>query len=178
MRKIVLTFGLIAGAILSAVLLITLPFQEQIGIEGGMVVGYTSMVLAFLMIFVGVKTYRDDVGGGTITLGRAFGVGLLIMAIAIVCYVATWELVFFQLDPSMADKMTTAAVESIKAKGLTAAETAKQTAEIEKFMQDYRQPLMNTAITFLEPLPVGLLINLVTAFALSRRRRTESLARA
>ena len=83
MRKIVLTFGLIAGAILSAVLLITLPFQEQIGIEGGMVIGYTSMVLAFLMIFVGVKTYRDDVGGGTITLGRAFGVGMLIMAIAV-----------------------------------------------------------------------------------------------
>ena len=30
MRKIVLTFGLMAGAILSTMMLITLPFQEQL----------------------------------------------------------------------------------------------------------------------------------------------------
>jgi hypothetical protein len=32
-RKIVLTFGLIAGAILSAMMLITLPFQDQVGFD-------------------------------------------------------------------------------------------------------------------------------------------------
>jgi len=51
MRKIVLTFGLIAGAILSAMMLITLPFQDRIGFDKGWIIGYTSMVAAFLMVF-------------------------------------------------------------------------------------------------------------------------------
>ena len=56
MRKIVLTFGLIAGAILSAMMLITFMFKDQIGFDKGAIVGYTTMVLAFLMIYFGVKS--------------------------------------------------------------------------------------------------------------------------
>ena len=34
MKRIVLTFGLIAGAILSAMMLVTIPFHDAIGFEG------------------------------------------------------------------------------------------------------------------------------------------------
>jgi hypothetical protein len=40
----------------------------------------------------------------------------------------------------------------------------------------YRNPLVNIALTFLEPLPVGLLFTLVTAVALSRKRRVQGAA--
>ena len=86
MRRIVLTFGLIAGAILAAMMLITVPFQDRIPFDKAAVIGYTSMVLAFLMVFVGVKTYRDNVAGGRVTFGRAFTVGLLITMVASVCW--------------------------------------------------------------------------------------------
>ena len=77
MRKIVLTFGLIAGAVMTAMFLITIPFHDQIGFDNGMLVGYTSMVAAFLAVYFGVRQYRDQVAGGTITFARALGVGLL-----------------------------------------------------------------------------------------------------
>jgi uncharacterized membrane protein YqjE len=89
MRRIVLTFGLIAGALLSVMMLITLPFHDEIGFDRSAIVGYTTMVLAFIMVFFGVRSYRDNVAGGTVSFGRAFIVGLLITAIASVCYVAT-----------------------------------------------------------------------------------------
>lgn len=178
MRKIVLTFGLIAGAILSAMMLITLPFQEQIGIDNGMIIGYTTMVLAFLMIYVGVRTYRDNIADGRVSFGRAFTVGLYITLIASACYVATWELIFYKLDPQIGEKMIVATEESLQKKGASAEEIAKQKAEIAEFLVSYRKPWVNIAITLIEPLPVGLLINLITAFALSRRRRPESVARA
>jgi hypothetical protein len=88
MRRIVLTFGLIAGAILSAMMLLTLPFHDRIGFDRALVVGYTTMVLAFLMVFFGVKSYRDNVADGSVTFGRAFKVGLLITAIGTVCWMA------------------------------------------------------------------------------------------
>ena len=151
MRKIVLTFGLIAGTIMSAMLLIAIPFQEQIGSEKGMIIGYTSMVLAFLMIFVGVKTYRDNVAGGRITFGRAFLVGFLIMFVASSCYVATWEVMYFKLTPGYSEKMTAQAIEKERKSGANEAQLAAKRKEMEEFQAMYQKPLVNIAITFLEP---------------------------
>lgn len=176
MRKIVLTFGLIAGAILSAMLLITLPFQDQIGLEHGELIGYTTMVLAFLMIYVGVRTYRDNISGGQISFGRAFKVGLLITLVASACYVATWELIFYKLDPTSGEKFLVMTEESMKKKGATAEEIAEQKEKIAGFLVHYRKPWVNVAITLIEPLPLGLLITLVSAFAVSRRRRDDARA--
>jgi hypothetical protein len=170
MRKIVLTFGLIAGAILSAMMLITLQFQEQIGFDKGAIVGYTTMVLAFLMIFFGVRSYRDNVAGGSVTFGRAFLVGFLIMGIATVCYVATWEVVYYKLAPDFGDKYAAYAVEKAKASGATDAQIAATLKEMSDFKEMYRKPLYNIAMTTLEPLPVGLLFTLIAAWALSRKR--------
>lgn len=178
MRKIVLTFGLIAGAILSAMMLLALPFQDQIGFERGAIVGYTSMVLAFLMVFVGVKSYRDNVAGGSVTFGRAFKVGLLITAVASVCYVATWELVYYKLAPDFSEKYAAYAVAQARASGASEAQVAERTAQMEKFKALYRNPLVNIALTLLEPLPLGLVFTLVTAGVLSRKRRTADVVMA
>ena len=89
MRKIVLTFGLIAGAVLSVMMLLTLPFMDRIGFDKGEIIGYTTMVLAFLMVYFGIRSYRDNVAGGSIGFGRAFLVGLLITFVASACYIAT-----------------------------------------------------------------------------------------
>ena len=104
MRKFVLTYGLIAGAMLSAMMLLTLPFMDAIGFDYGMLVGYTTMVAAFLMVYFGVRSYRDGSPDGRITFGHAFRVGLLITLVATICYVATWELIYYKLAPDFGDK--------------------------------------------------------------------------
>ena len=171
MRKIVLTFGLIAGAMLSAMMLLTLPFMDKIGFDKGEVIGYTTMVLAFLKVFFGVKSYRDNVAGGSVTFGRAFRVGLMITAVASVCYVATWQLVYYKIAPDFGEKYTAFAVEKAKKSGATDAQIAATRKDMTEMMEWYKNPLVNIAITFLEPLPVGLVFTLVTAGVLSWRRR-------
>ena len=94
MRRIVLTFGLISGAVLSAMMAITMVFHDQIGFDNkGLILGYTTMVLAFLLVFFGIKAYRDNVGGGVVKFGKAFQVGLFIVLISSACYVATWQVI-------------------------------------------------------------------------------------
>lgn len=173
MKKTVWTFGLIAGGILSVMMLLTIPFMDSIGFERGMVIGYTTMVLAFLLVFFGIRSYRDNVAGGTVGFGRAFAVGALIVLIAAACYVATWELIYFNLAPDFVEKMQAYAEEKARASGGSAAEIQKQVEEIQRNAEWYRNPAVNVAITFLEPLPVGLVITLVSAGILSRRRRGE-----
>ena len=170
MRKIVLTFGLIAGGILSVMMLISMSFVDRIGFEKGEVIGYTTMVLAFLMVFFGVKSYRDHVAGGTVTFGRAFKVGLLITLVACVCYVATWQVIYYKLAPDFADKYAAYAVEKAREAGASDALVNRKMEEMARFRDMYRNPVVNAAITLIEPLPVGLVFTLVTAGVLSRKR--------
>ena len=172
MRKTVLTFGLVAGAILSVMMLITLPFHEQIGFDRAEIIGYTTMVLAFLLIFFGVRSYRDNVGGGRISFGRAMAVGSLIAVVASACYVVTWEILYFNFMPEFATKMQEHAMEEARAEGKSDPELAMLKAQMDRFAAWYRNPALNAAITFLEPLPVALVMTLVSAGVLSRRRRS------
>lgn len=171
MSKIVWKYGLIAGAILSAMMFATLPFMEQIGFDYGMLIGYTGMVVAFLMIYFGVRTYRDRVAGGTVGLGRAFLVGLAITAVASTCYVATWQVIYYKFTPDFAEKYAAHAIAKAKQAGASEAQIVAQRAEMDEFARMYRNPLARVAITFLEPLPVGLLFSLLTTVILGRRKR-------
>ncbi len=174
MRKIVLTFGLIAAAILSVMMVITFLPGSPIGFDNGEVVGYTTMVVAFLMIYFGIRSYRENVAGGSIRFGRAFKVGFLIMLIGVAGYVGTWEVIYYKLSPDFADKYAAHVEEKAKASGKSDAEVAALAKQMAAFQEAYRNPLVNVAYTTLEPLPVGLVLTLVSAFALSRKRREPS----
>lgn len=178
MKKTVWTFGLISGAILSAMMLLTMPFIDEIGYDKGMIVGYTTMVLSFLLVFFGVRSYRDNEGGGRIGFGRAMAVGSLIVLISSVCYVATWELLYFKLAPEYGANIQAVMIERARSEGGSPEEVQARVAEVEKFGEMYQNPAINAAITLLEPLPVGLVIALVSAGILSRARREEPSAMA
>lgn len=172
MQKIVLKFGLLSGAVLSALMFISIPFHDQIGFEsGGLIVGYTSMVLAFLLIYFGVRSYRDDVGGGQVTFGRAFKVGLLIMLVASACYVISWEIVYHNFFPDFVTKYAAHVIVKARAGGATEAQIAAQQAEMARFAEMYKNPVIRAGMTLLEPLPVGILFTLLTSWLLSRRKK-------
>lgn len=172
MKNTVIKYGLISGALISAMMMLTMSLHDRIGFEtGGMVLGYTTMLLAFLLIYFGVRSYRDTVGGGTVGFGRALAVGLLIAAVSSACYVATWEVVYFKFMPDFMDKYAAHEVQKARASGASDAQIASRKAEMDKFAVMYKNPLYNAAITFMEPLPVGLLVALLSALTLSRRKK-------
>lgn len=173
MKNTVIKYGLISGVLISAMMMLTIPFHDRIGFEtGGLVVGYTTMLLAFLLVYFGVRSYRDTVRGGTVRFGRAFAVGALIAAVSSVCYVATWEVMYFKFMPDFMDKYSAHELEKARASGASESQLASRKAEMEKLAVMYKNPLYNAALTFMEPLPVGLIIALVSAGVLSRRRKS------
>jgi hypothetical protein len=175
MKTIVLVYGFTAGAILAAMMLLTLPFMHAFSNETGMVVGYTTMVLAFLLIFFGVRSYRDKVGGGQVRFLKALGVGVLIGVLASACYVATWEAIYFRGQNDFIEKYQAHEIESLRKSGATDAQIAAKQAELQKMAVMYHNPIFNSAITFMEPLPVAIVFALVSAGVLSRRRKESPL---
>lgn len=173
MKKTVITFGLISGAILSLLMAATVPFADQIGFDHALVVGYTTMVLSFLLVYFGIRSYRENVGNGQITFGRAFAVGICIALIASVCYVVTWEVIYFNFLPDHLDKYAAYLAAKAKASGASAQALQAQLQELQKMKELYANPLINGLMTFIEPFPVGLVITLISAAILRTKRRRQ-----
>lgn len=168
MKKTVLTYGLISGVTAAVLLLAHVPFMHALEGSKGMIVGYTGIVLASLLIFFGVRSYRENVGNGKISFGRGVAVGILIAVISAAGYVAAWEVVYYS-TPGFTDKIFDKQVEDLKAKGAPEAEIAAATAQVESFKKLYSKPLVNVAFTFIEPFPVGVLMTLISALILRRK---------
>jgi len=169
MKKIVWTFGLICGAIMAVFMIATLPFANAFD-EHSLIVGYAGIVAGFLLVYFGIRSYRDNVLGGRIGFGRALTVGLLIATIGSVCYVATWEILYFKFMPDFYSRYGQSAVEQARKDGKSEAEIGKTRATMEEMTKNAQKPIWVAATTFVEPFPVGLLIALVSAGILRRKR--------
>jgi hypothetical protein len=174
MKKTVLTFGLIAGAIISVLMGGSLLLADKIGSGHSMAVGYTIMVASFLLIYFGIRSYRDNDLGGQISFGRAFACGILITLVTTACYVAMWEVLYFNFRPHFMDGYFAAQIHKVQSSGLDPATIATQVAAIQRSAQLYQNPFVNMAYTFIEPFPVGLVITLVSAAVLRRKAPVES----
>jgi hypothetical protein len=169
MKKTVLTFGLISGAILAANMLATIPFVDKIGWDKGAILGYTVIVLSALMVFFGVRSYRENVGGGRLTFGRGLAVGILIALISSLCYVGTWEIVYYKLMPDFGEKYSAHMVEKAKASGASPEKVEETARKARDFKVMYDKPVNNVALTFMEVFPIGLVMTLVSAGILRKK---------
>src|ERR1700750_1795255 len=130
MKKTVLTFGLIAGVMISVLMGGSLLLANKIGSGHSMALGYTIMVASFLLVYFGIRSYRDNNLAGQISFGRAFACGILITLITSVCYVAMWEILYFKFMPHFMDSYFTAQVQKVQSSGLDPAATAAKVADI------------------------------------------------
>ena len=177
-KRIVWKYGLAAAAVLVAMMAVSLPLtmNRVIDFSVSELVGYTSMVLSFLVVFFGVRVYREEVCDGVITFRRAFGVGLSMTLIVCAVYVACWQVVYWGFWPDFMDQFSVLQIERMRAEGATEEAIAAARAQMARFAELYRNPLFNVAMTFLEVFPVGLVTTLVAAGILRRRSPAAAAA--
>lgn len=175
MKKTVLTFGVISGLISTVTMLATIPFMHKISGEKGLIIGYTTMVLAGLLVFFGIRSYRENVSRGKLTFARGFVVGILISVLSNCFYVGTWEITYFKFMPDFAEKYAAQMVEHAKSTGASQQKIDETRRQAEEFVHNYHKPLYNISMTFLEVFPVFLLITLLSA-AILRKKPTNAPA--
>jgi len=170
-RKI-LIFGLIAGLIVGlASFSVTVAMAGQPPpLEYGMLFGYTSMLVALSLVFVGIKRHRDLDLGGVIRFWPALGMGLGISFIASLFYVLAWEAALAVTGMNFIDEYARFLIDQQKAQGASAAALAKLSAEMEQFKLQYANPLFRLPMTFAEMFPVGVLVSAVAAGLLRNPR--------
>lgn len=170
MKKAVIIPGIIAGIIVSALMAISLIlYKDNDHMEIGMVIGYSSMLIAFSLIFVGIKNYRDKQNNGSVSFGKAFLIGLYITLIASTFYVGSWMIESHFFIPDFAEKYSSSVIEATKAKGASPQELALTIKKMDEFKTMYKNPLFVIMMTYLEIIPVGILVSLIAGVILKRR---------
>jgi hypothetical protein len=171
MFRNILKFGLIAGLVVGVIdFALFASAGDQPHFENGMLIGYSIMLVALSMVFVGIKQYRDKDLGGVIRFWPAFGMGVAMSVIAGVFYVAAWEASQALTHADFATVYSKAVLEQARAQGKTAAELASMAAELAQFKVMYANPLMRLPMIFTEIFPVGVLVSLVSALLLRNPR--------
>lgn len=168
MKKNVLVFGIISGLLISIFMSASMIYaSKNPDAEHGtnsMLIGYLSMLIAFSLIFVAVKTYRDKQNGGVISFGQAFKMGLLIALIGSTMYVISWALVYNLYLPDFMDKYAESMMKQAKPEELQAV-----TKQAQEYKDMYKNPFLFTFMTYMEILPVGLIVSVITALILKRK---------
>lgn len=171
MNRIIIIYGLIAGFIVGAMMLITMPMYDKgtLDLDNGELVGYSTMVIALSLVFVGVKSYRDKHLSGIISFGRAVKVGVLITLVASVCYAGAWEITYSRIGDGFMQKMTEHYFQKMKEDGATEAELAKAKEDWVGYAELYKNPFIRFGVTIMEIFWVGVVISLISAGLLRKK---------
>lgn len=170
MKRNIIVCGLIAGAIVSIMMVTSANLCYTSGdFEGSMVAGYASMILAFSLIYVAVKNFRDKFNGGTVTFGQAFKIGFYISLIASSVYVLVWLVDYYIFVPDFMDKYSATMIRHAKESGSTLTEMKDTITETDSYKKMYKNPLFVILLTYTEILPVGLIVSLICAIILKRK---------
>ena len=173
MKKNIISYGLIAGIIVSILMLFTVNYishcKGNVDYDTSMLIGYASMLIAFSLVYVGIRNYRDKYNEGVISFGKAFKIGIMMVLIASTLYVVAWLIDYFFFIPDFAEKYSAHTLDKLKARGASQIEIDKQTKEMANFARMFKNPFFNAMMTYVEILPVGLIVTLISSLILKRK---------
>jgi hypothetical protein len=177
MKRNVIVFGLISGAIISSwMVYMVAKCSANPEFESNDVLGYAGMIAAFSFIFVGIRNHREKYNGGFISFGKAFQVGFFISLVASTLYVVVGLINYYVFFPDFIDSYIRHVLYMAKINGATQAEIDQKAVEMANFKEMYKNPLFALLITYAEVLPVGLVISLISALLLKRKPKTGNVA--
>jgi Protein of unknown function (DUF4199) len=177
MKKNILVCGLIGGIIAASWGVVSEGLlSDSFSLNTRMIFGYAIMILAFSLIFVAIKNYRDTYNSGIITFWKALKIGLLITLIASTIYVIVWMIDYSYFVPNFGEKYQAQVLAELKASGASAGVIQKQGAEMAVTMEKYKtSPTFRAMFTYLEIVPVGLVVSLIAALILKNKSKPATV---
>ncbi len=165
MKRIILIFGVVIGSILSANSIVHMNMMSSNpDYQGNDLVGYATMVILFSLIYFGVRNYRNNFLAGKIGFSKAFKTGALICLVASTVYVVVGLLYYYLFAPDFIDIYADYIIRNSAPDEVEAA-----TAQMANFKEMYKNPLFAILMTYMEVLPIGMIVALISAFIVKKK---------
>jgi hypothetical protein len=165
MKKIILLFGVVIGALLStnAIIHMNMMYTNP-DYKGNDVLGYATLIIIFSLIYVGVRKYRNNYLDGKISFTQALKEGALACFVASTVYVMIGLFYYYVFAPDFIDVFTDYMI-----KHSAPDQVEATTAQMASFKEMYKNPLFSIFISYMEVLPIGMIVALVSAFLVKKK---------
>lgn len=164
MRNNIFKNGILGGIIVSIVMIAMTYFMKtNPGQEPNAFIGFISMFLAFIFVILGIKQEREN-NNAKITFGKAFLTGLYISLVISTIYVLVWLIIYYNFFPDFMEKYSEMVLKNTKPEALAA-----KTTEMNQMKEWYKNPVMVILLTFMEILPIGIVVSLISALILKKK---------
>jgi len=164
MKNSILKNGIFGGIIVSIVMISMLLYMKTYpDREPSAIVGFGSMLLAFTFVVLGIKQQRET-NNGVITFGKAFLTGLSISLVISTIYVLVWLVIYYNFFPDFMEQYSKMVLKNTSPEDLAA-----KTAEMNQMKEWYKNPIMIILLTFMEILPIGIVVSLIGALVFKKK---------
>ena len=172
--KAILIYSSISGALSIAATLGTAHYLNSQNTRRGDILGYTWIVVAALLVFFGIRAYRENTADRTMSFGRGLTVGVFITLVASLAHVVTFEILYFVVTPDLGDRYAACMVRRAEESGGSREKIEEASRQAQMFKKLYDNPATNAAVSFAEMFPVGLVTSAVAAAILRRKHKIRS----
>lgn len=128
------------------------------------VLGYATLVILFSLIYFGVRSYRNNHLQGKISFPKALKIGAIICFLASTVYVILGLSYYYLFAPDFIDVLS-----EFMIKNSAPDKVEETTANMANFKEMYKNPLFAIFVSYMEVLPIGLLVTLLSAFIVKKK---------
>jgi hypothetical protein len=170
MKRIIWIYGLVIGAIISThtIIMMNMVVNNK-GMKGNDLVGYAALIAMFSIIYFGIRKYREVYGNGFISFGKAFRIGAAIALIGSSMYVLFGLGYYYLFLPESLD----AYIQRVLDNCTSPEELAIKTKQMAEFKEMYKNPLFAILVSYMEVLPLGLVVAALSALLLKKNERVK-----
>ena len=155
----VLVNALIWGSIIGLVSVVYSVLLYMLDQTLNRALGYAGLIILIAGLALAMKNYRDNVLGGNLPYGKAFGFGMLIVLISALIGGIYGYLLYTVIDPDLVGKMMDMQAEQLLERGLTE-DQVEQALEVSgRFMN----PVFIFISGFIVNLLMGTVLSLIIA---------------
>lgn len=164
MKNLIFKNGIFGGIIVSIVMIsMVLYMKTYPDREPSSILGFGSMLLAFIFVIIGIKQQRET-NNGSITFGKALVTGLSISLVISTIYVLVWLVIYYNFFPDFMEQYSKMVLKNTSPEELTA-----KTAEMDQMKEWYKNPILVILLTLMEVFPIGIVVSLIGALVLKKK---------
>ena len=171
MKSIVYRYGLISGALLVFFMFSSaLVWGNDLDYVMATIIGYMTLMISMVPVFLGIKKVRNDHFHGFISLQDALKAGLGIVLIASLIYVMGWMLFYQMIGADFMEHNHEQMITELNKTKLPQEEIDVQIENLKQQQAKYGNLFMRIGYAFADILPPGIIIALLSSLYLMRKR--------
>ena len=175
MKKTGLIFGPVSSVMMAAMYVLFCLARDSGNIILSQILTYTAVVLLFMMLFFGIKYYRDKAHSGFISFGKAIRVGIYISLVSSLCSAMIWMILYEPVFKDFMAQHTATLIEKLNASRASVADIAAKKEEIIKHNDLYNNPFLRAGIIFIQGFPVEVIMAVIDAFVVKKKQPSKWL---